>query len=199
MDKAKIQPGVDFVAHHEDFQEINGLSYTEIGKLFCAILTYTADGTVVEGLSPQAKVIFAFIRRHIDRDKKKYEETRVKRSEAGKLGGRPKKGGSKKQTKANKANGSFAFEEESKKSLPVPVPDPVPVPVPDPIPDPVSDGIGAAAAATYDDGAEEEGFDREKRIRFLQTMMKLHETGALTDEEDRERYKAELDTLVRGG
>lgn len=195
MDKAKIQPGVDFIAHHEDFMEINGLSYSEIGKLFCAILTYTADGSVMDGLSPQTKVIFAFIRRHIDRDKMKYEDIKSKRSEAGKLGGRPKKSGFEKQTKPNKANGYFGYDEESKKSLPVPDP------VPDLVPDPVPDSNGAAAAATYDDGKS--GGDmfenRDKRIHYLKAMLRLYENKALCDPEMQQIYQEELDSLLQGG
>lgn len=56
-----------------------------------AIMTYARSGQVPE-LSVQASVAFAFIRRDMDRDAQKYEETVTARSENGKRGARTRWG-----------------------------------------------------------------------------------------------------------
>lgn len=73
---------VSVVLHLEDFEDFEELKDTEAGKLMKAILAYVSTGALPENLGIQAKTMFRYIRRHIDRDKAKYAETCRKRAEA---------------------------------------------------------------------------------------------------------------------
>lgn len=66
-------------------------------EVYDAVMRYAVSGKLSE-LKPQAKMAFSFIRKQIDRDNEKYDEIIVKRSEAG------RKGGKNKQTQAKQAN-----------------------------------------------------------------------------------------------
>ena len=68
-------------------------------EVYDAVMWYAVSGKLSE-LKPQAKMAFSFIRKQIDRDNEKYDEIIVKRSEAG------RKGGKNKQTQAKQANAS---------------------------------------------------------------------------------------------
>ena len=171
------------VLHLDDFEDLDDLNNAEAGKLLKAILAYVSTGALPDKLGVQAKTMFGYIRRHIDRDKTYYDEVKRKRSEAGKLGGRPKK--SKENQKKQKV-----FE-ESKKSYPDPDPDPDPDTDPDPDPDTVAPPVGAP------DGTSDSG-QIEKRISFLRTMCRLFEAGALQDKEDYAMYMQELQELTDG-
>lgn len=76
------------------------------GMLFTSLMLY-ASGQEPEEMDPVTAMAFSFIKSQMDKDIEKYNETCAKRSEAGKLGGRPKK-----QEEAKKANG---FSENQKK------------------------------------------------------------------------------------
>ena len=163
------------VLHLDDFEDLDGLNNAEAGKLLKAILAYVSTGALPDKLGVQAKTMFGYIRRHIDRDKTYYDEVKLKRSEAGKLGGRPKK--SKENQKKQKV-----FD-ESKKSYPDTDPDTDP--------DTVAPPVGAPDV-TSDSG------QRQKRISFLRTMCRLFEAGALQDKEDYAMYMQELQELTDG-
>ena len=164
------------VLHLEDFEDIEGMKDADAGKLLKAILCYVSTGALPEKLGVQAKTMFGYIRRHIDRDKSYYDEVKKKRSEAGKKGGRPKK--------ANESKKSKRLFSESKKSYPDTDTDP------DTDPDTV-----AQRSAPGNGFASGLGSDTEGRIQFLKSMMRLFEAGALTDREDYEMYQAELREL----
>lgn len=181
------------VIHVEDFGDIDELKDSDAGKLLKAILEYASTGNVTVKLSVQAKTMFGFIRRRIDRDKLKYEEKRKKRSEAGKKGGRPRK-----QIEAYESNekqeNQMLFD-ESKKSLPVSVPVPVPVSVPvyDTVYDPEPAAQLCAPMNETVSGFGEE--QTEDRIGFLKSMIGLYKMGVLTDKQDYAEWCSELKRL----
>ena len=110
------------ILHLEDFEDIDCMKDAEAGKLLKAILCYVSTGALPDKLGVQARTMFGYIRRHIDRDKDKYAEKCRKRAEAGRKGGRPKKEANdsdENQNKAKKANGFF-----EKQNNPDPEPDP---------------------------------------------------------------------------
>lgn len=91
-------------------------------EVYEAIIRYCASGTLSE-MKPLAKMAFAFIRREIDYNEAKYQQTVEIRREAGRRGGRPKQtetkkanGFSENQNKAKKANGFFEKQTEAKKA-----------------------------------------------------------------------------------
>lgn len=181
------------VLHLEDFEDLGSLKDAEAGKLLKAILAYVSTGVLPDKLGVQAKTMFGYIRRHIDRDKTYYDEVKRKRSEAGKLGGRPKK------SKENQKK-QMVFE-ESKKSYPDTdtVPDTDTDTVPDTEPDtvaPPSGGPGFDFDSGY--GIDDMYHNREKRIAYLETMCRLYKAGALSDQDDYARWCAELKELKGG-
>ena len=62
-------------------------------------------------MDPVTAMAFSFIKSQMDKDIEKYNETCAKRSEAGKLGGRPKK-----QEEAKKANGFYENQKKQGKA-----------------------------------------------------------------------------------
>lgn len=94
-----------FVLYVKYLDNIEMLSMEQRGILITALMSYVAckDIPDMDGMTAMA---YSFIKSQIDRDFEKYEETCRKRSESGKLGGRPKaKDYEEKQRKAKKANG----------------------------------------------------------------------------------------------
>lgn len=85
---------------------IEPLGDAERGRLFTSLLLYAKTGAVPQ-LGGNERFLFPMMKAQIDRDITIFDEVSKARSEAGKLGGRPKN-----QTKAKKA---IAFS-ESKKS-----------------------------------------------------------------------------------
>lgn len=97
---------------YADQQEIfDQLSDVRAGKLIKLILSYVNDEDP-KPKDPFLKLAFTPIKTQLKRDLKHWENIRQKRSEAGKLGGRPKK-----QTEAKKANGSFDKQTKAKKAV----------------------------------------------------------------------------------
>lgn len=84
-----------FVLYAEYEEAFSALPPVEQGALVMAIFSYVRTGEIVD-LPSGAAMAFRFIRGQLDRDWKKYDETREKRAEAGRKGG--------KQTQANRAN-----------------------------------------------------------------------------------------------
>ena len=95
-----------FVLYTKYLDNIQALSMEQRGMLFTSLMLY-ASGQEPEEMDPVTAMAFSFIKSQMDKDIEKYNETCAKRSEAGKLGGRPKK-----QEEAKKANG---FSENQKK------------------------------------------------------------------------------------
>ena len=94
-----------FVMYAKYLRNIKKLTLEQRGLLFTAILSYASDQEIPE-LDAATDMAFSFIQEQMDRDHEIYLEKCRKRSEAGKLGGRPKANASdEKQVKAKKANG----------------------------------------------------------------------------------------------
>lgn len=190
------------ILYTEDFEDLGELEDADAGILLKAIMQYLNDGSIYDRLYGDARVMFRFIRRHIDRDKAKYAETCKKRAESGKLGGRPKKanGYFGNQMLSEKPLATFAFSEKQKN------------------PDYENDyeheneyvyvheneneakAAGAAMVPADDEQREKSMYeDPQKRIKFLKTMIGLYSTGALRDEEVLQEYRTELAQLEGGG
>lgn len=94
-----------FVLYVKYLDNIEMLSMEQRGILITALMSYVA-GKDIPDMDGMTAMAYSFIKSQIDRDFEKYEETCRKRSESGKLGGRPKsKDYEEKQRKAKKANG----------------------------------------------------------------------------------------------
>lgn len=99
-----------FLLYVDRLEVLDEMTDEDAGKLFKAIRDYVKDGSTPER-GTLVSIAFRALKSALDSDSEKYHLMCLRRSEAGKKGGRPKK-----QTKAKKAN---AFEEkanESKKS-----------------------------------------------------------------------------------
>lgn len=103
-----------FVVYTEWRPAIEKLTDEERGKLFSAMLIY-ADTGELSNLSPVADIVFTLIKSTLDRDAEKWENTRKKRAEAGKKGGRPKSENN--NEKAKKANGFSEKQTKAKKAV----------------------------------------------------------------------------------
>ena len=79
-----------FLLYYDYRKHLALLNDEERGKLLMALLDYGEHGTQPE-LEGAALMAFSFIQAQMDRDAEKYAETVKKRSEAGKMGGRPSK------------------------------------------------------------------------------------------------------------
>ena len=94
-----------FVLYVKYLDNIEMLSMEQRGILITALMSYVA-GKDIPDMDGMTAMAYSFIKSQINRDFEKYEATCRKRSEAGKLGGRPKaKDYEEKQRKAKKANG----------------------------------------------------------------------------------------------
>ena len=96
-----------FLLYYDYRKHLALLNDEERGKLLMALLDYGEHNTQPE-LEGAALMAFSFIQAQMDRDAEKYAETVKKRSEAGKMGGRPTKAKDA-DGKAKKAN---AFSEK---------------------------------------------------------------------------------------
>ena len=86
-----------FILYQDQCEVVSNMEDIEAGRLFKAIYSYE-NGVAPEFSDRTVEIAFQFFKTHLDRDSKKWEEVREKRSEAGKVGG--KKTASK--TKQNK-------------------------------------------------------------------------------------------------
>lgn len=94
-----------FVLYVRYLENIELLSMEQRGILITALMKYAAGREIPE-MDGTTGMAYSFIKSQLDRDFEKYDETCRKRSEAGKLGGRPKaKVSEAKQVKVKKANG----------------------------------------------------------------------------------------------
>lgn len=100
-----------FIIYSESWELVKMLSDSQKGQLLDALFRYTIDGDA-SCEDPMVQLVFIAFRQKIDYANARYEEVRAKRSEAGKLGGRPPKA----NAFAEKQKKQMVFE-ESKKSL----------------------------------------------------------------------------------
>lgn len=96
-----------FLLYYDYRKHLALLNDEERGKLLMALLDYGEHNTQPE-LEGAALMAFSFIQAQMDRDAEKYAETVKKRSEAGKMGGRP----SKAKGDEGKAKKASAFSEK---------------------------------------------------------------------------------------
>ena len=109
-----------FVLYADLIHVIKKLPNEQRGKLFLHLLEYVNDMNPVTD-DILVEIAFEPIRLQLKRDLKEWEEIRKKRSESGKLGGRPKS--EEKQNKPKKANGFLEKQSEAKKAVNVTVND----------------------------------------------------------------------------
>lgn len=100
-----------FILYSELIHTIKHLPDKDAGMLFKMILNYV-NGIEYETDDTLLKIAFEPIKQNLKRDLDKWEQIRSKRSEAGKLGGRPKK-----QTKTKKANAFLDKQTKAKKGV----------------------------------------------------------------------------------
>ena len=70
-----------FILYNSFYEPIKSLSNEQLGRLFRAIFNYTTNGEITQ--EEDIKIAFLFIKNQLDIDINKWEETRKKRSEAG--------------------------------------------------------------------------------------------------------------------
>src|SRR6478609_2218191 len=100
-----------FVLYSDIIHTVKKLPNNKAGELFKLILSYVNDeNPTTKDLA--VDLVFEPIKQQLKRDLKQWEETREKRSEAGKLGGRPKK-----QEEAKEANAFSEKQTEAKKAV----------------------------------------------------------------------------------
>ncbi len=99
-----------FLLYIDRLEVLDDMTDADAGKLFRAIRDYVKDGSTPER-GTIVSIAFLALKPALDSDSEKYHLMCLKRSEAGKKGGRPRK--QKKQEKAKKAS---AFEEEANES-----------------------------------------------------------------------------------
>lgn len=85
-----MEPKNSFVMYTEYRQHIGRLTDEEAGRLLKAVMDFAASARA-EPMGGAEGMAFSFICAQMERDAKKYEETQRKRSEAGRMGGRPPK------------------------------------------------------------------------------------------------------------
>ena len=85
-----MEPKNSFVMYTEYRQHIERLTDEAAGRLLKAVMEFAA-GEQPAPMDGAEGMAFSFICAQVERDDKKYRETQKKRSEAGKLGGRPPK------------------------------------------------------------------------------------------------------------
>lgn len=182
-----------FVLHIEDFEDLGELKDSEAGKLLKAVLAYATGGDIPK-LGLQSKTMFGYIRRHMERDRQRYEETCAKRAAAGKKGGRPRKDASE---KAKKANGYFAFEKNPDNEPDYdydPDNDYEPEYDPDNEPEPVAPPGGGPG----DESGLWSPEQKARRIKMLEILMDLYKKGCVGTRQEYQEWIAELEQLKGG-
>lgn len=106
-----------FILYTEQKEVIDKLSDEQAGKLIKAIYEYVETGEMPKLDNVLDLVIIPF-KQNLDRNADKYEETKKKRSEAGKIGAEIKK-----QKQAKQANANFANNEQANQAVNVNVND----------------------------------------------------------------------------
>ena len=86
-----------FILYQDQCEVVFNMDDIEAGRLFKALYSYV-NGSAPEFSDRTVEIAFQFFKTHLDRDSKKWEESREKRQMAGSKGGR-KRADSLKQTK----------------------------------------------------------------------------------------------------
>jgi len=94
---------VSFVMHLRYIEAFKDLSGDDVKQLMLTIGEYVEHGIVPEYTDAGLKMAFNFIRSDLDRDAIRWEETKLKRVEAGRKGGIAS-AENRKQNEANQAN-----------------------------------------------------------------------------------------------
>ena len=182
-----------FVLHIEDFEDLGELKDAEAGKLLKAVLAY-ATGVDIPKLGLQSKTMFGYIRRHMERDRQRYEETCAKRAAAGKKGGRPRKDASE---KAKKANVYFAFEKNPDND-PDPDNDYEPEYDPDNDPEYEPEPVAPPGGGPGDESGLWSPEQKARRIKMLEILMDLYKKGCVGTRQEYQEWIAELEQLKGG-
>jgi hypothetical protein len=101
MEKEENIEKKSFLVYYDFINNIDELSKEEVGEIFINLLYYV-NGREVKIKDRLLRIIFGDLKRQIDRDSAKWEETRKRRSEAGRKGGIAKASNAK-QSQANLA------------------------------------------------------------------------------------------------
>ena len=88
---AKNTDKKSFMLYLDSFEQWNILSDEQAGILIKAIFRFAETGEMIETDDGMVKMAFSFISSQIKRDTEKWLEVSGKRSNSGKMGGRPKK------------------------------------------------------------------------------------------------------------
>lgn len=72
-----------FLLYFDMMDGFDNLSDADAGQVMKAVFHYAAEGTMPEGLPPDARMFFTFARHWIDLDKEKYAKKCLARAEAG--------------------------------------------------------------------------------------------------------------------
>ena len=112
-----MEPKKSFVFYLSWRSAINLLNDSQKAELLNAIFDYVAGEPVFIN-DGGVNICFEFIKSDLERDLEKWENIKNKRSEAGKMGGRPSKiNEDEKQTKAKKANAFLEKQTKAKKAV----------------------------------------------------------------------------------
>ncbi len=82
-----------FLVYYNYAELVDELTDKQAGQLFKALFAHGANPSIRPDLDDKTFMVFMIMRQAILRNEERYAETCRKRSEAGKKGGRPKKGG----------------------------------------------------------------------------------------------------------
>lgn len=112
-----------FVMYIDNLEMIEELEDFQIGVLMRAIIRYEA-GMELPYMDGMTRIAFKAIKKTLDRDRNKYEETVEKRAEAGRKGGlkRLQNQANATSNEANQANATFATQNEANQADSVTVP-----------------------------------------------------------------------------
>ncbi|MBQ2777770.1 MAG: hypothetical protein IJF50_09715 [Peptococcaceae bacterium] len=103
------QEKTSFVMYTQHLEQFDSLTDAQAGQLIKAIMHYVADGDA-QVADPVVATMLMFIRQQLDIDRKRWEESRRKRREAGSKGGKTtaERRLQEKQTEANDSNAENA-------------------------------------------------------------------------------------------
>lgn len=185
----------------DDLEDLDKLTDHEAGQLFRAIVMYQKTGLMPEELAVRADCMFGYIRRRLDKNREKYEETCRKRAEAGSKGGKQKAANAMKDIPVV---ANVAIASKSKQSLANLADNDNDSDIDNDI-DNENENEGKeavlpAAIPAAQDPSDVIDYDRygfcgtrRKRIRYLEQMLRMHKTRvAVLDKSSVVEYTEEL-------
>lgn len=104
-----------FVLYTEYEENLEELPDVELGQLFRAIFSYVNRG-IVPDLSPSTRMAFSFIRKDLDRNQAKYEETCRRRAEAGIKSGEARRAKAKNAEQAGTKRTNVQFVQQNEQA-----------------------------------------------------------------------------------